>query len=269
MMLEQLFTGFILAVLISFSAWKAGALSKSGAAAAALIGLVVFGLGGLEWAVLLLVFFISSSLLSRLFKKKKLEVSDKFSKGEKRDWGQVAANGGAAASLVLVHFFFPENSLTWLAFAGALAAVNADTWATELGVLNRKSPRLITTWETVERGASGGVSPAGFLAAAAGAGIVGAAAAAFTQANLWLVFGIVLLGGFTGSLVDSALGATLQAIYCCPQCRKETERHPLHTCGAQTTSLRGFQAINNDVVNFICSLTGAAVASGLAFLLIQ
>jgi uncharacterized protein (TIGR00297 family) len=265
----QLLTGFILAILISLSAWKAGALSKSGAAAAAVIGLVVFGLGGFEWAVLLLVFFISSSLLSRLFKKKKLEVTEKFSKGDRRDWGQVAANGGLGAALVLVHTFFPENTLVWPAFAGAMAAVNADTWATELGVLGKKHPRLITTWKTVERGASGGVSSVGFVAAAAGAGLVGMAAAAFSETDLLLVFGIVLVGGFTGSLVDSALGATFQAIYRCPDCQKETERHPFHTCGAQTTPLRGIQAFNNDVVNFTCSLAGAMVASGLAYFFIQ
>jgi uncharacterized protein (TIGR00297 family) len=265
----QLVTGFILAIVISSSAWKAGSLSKSGAAAAAVIGLIVFGLGGLEWAVLLLVFFISSSLLSRLFKKQKSAVTEKFSKGDTRDWGQVAANGGLGAALVLLHTLYPDNLLVWPAFAGAMAAVNADTWATELGVLGKHQPRLITNWKVVERGASGGVSMGGFLAAAAGAGVVGIAAAAFSGSHFLLVFGIVLVGGFVGSVVDSAFGATLQAIYCCQDCQKETERHPHHTCGGKTVPFRGVPVFNNDVVNFTCSLAGALTASGLAYLLLQ
>jgi uncharacterized protein (TIGR00297 family) len=269
MSLEQLLTGFVLAILISFSAWKAGALSISGASAAVLIGLVVFGLGGLGWAVLLMVFFISSSLLSRLFKKRKSGLSNKYSKGNTRDWGQVAANGGLGAGLVIIHTLFPENTLVWLAFAGAMAAVNADTWATELGVLSRHTPRLVTTWRPVEKGTSGGVSAVGFLASAAGAGLVGIAAIIFTDAAPLTVFLIVLVGGFSGSLVDSVIGATLQAIYYCPECLKETERHPLHACGTQTAPLRGIPVVNNDVVNFTCSLAGAAVSAGLAFLLLH
>jgi uncharacterized protein (TIGR00297 family) len=264
----QLLTGFILAIAISVSAWKAGALSISGASAAVIIGLLIFGLGGLRWAVLLLVFFISSSLLSRFFKNQKRRLEANYSKGEKRDWGQVAANGGLGAALVIVHTFFPENQLVWPAFAGAMAAVNADTWATELGVLSLKKPRLITTLKPVERGSSGGVSAAGFLAAAAGAGLVGIAAVIYSDASHLLVFLIVLIGGFTGSLVDSFFGATLQSIYYCQECNKETERHPIHICGFQTTRLRGIPIFNNDVVNFTCSITGAVVSSGLAYLLI-
>ncbi len=54
-----------------------------------------------------------------------------------------------------------------------MAAVTADTWATELGVLAAQPPRLITTGRRVAPGASGGVTPAGTLAALAGAGFIG------------------------------------------------------------------------------------------------
>ncbi|MFZ6019463.1 MAG: DUF92 domain-containing protein, partial [Chloroflexota bacterium] len=66
----QIGLGLGLAVIISLAAYAAGSLSRSGALAAILLGTAVFGLGGLPWAVLLLGFFISSSLLSRLFRRR-------------------------------------------------------------------------------------------------------------------------------------------------------------------------------------------------------
>ena len=90
----QLFFGFILAVIIAYLAYRAHSLNRSGAIAAVITGTVVFGLGGLQWAVLLLIFFITSSALSRLFMKRKQGLDEKFSKGHERDVGQVAQRGG-------------------------------------------------------------------------------------------------------------------------------------------------------------------------------
>ena len=63
----QLLIGFMLGVGVAGLAWRAGALTRSGALAAALLGGLIFGLGGLRWAALLLLFFITSSGLSHLF----------------------------------------------------------------------------------------------------------------------------------------------------------------------------------------------------------
>jgi uncharacterized protein (TIGR00297 family) len=278
--------GLALAVLIALAAWRAHSLTPQGAVAAALLGTVVFGLGGLGWAFPLLGFFISSSALSRLFRKRKQALEEKFSKGARRDAGQVFANGGIAGVFVLLHLAFPGQIWPWAAFAGALAAANADTWATELGVLNRSAPRLITTGQPVERGTSGGVSPLGFLSAAGGSFLIALLGVLFwqgrvleiagapdwlsrilgagveplplAQALLWLV--VITLAGVAGSAVDSLLGATVQAIYFCPSCEKETERHPLHTCGTETRQVRGWAWMDNDVVNLICTLAGGVVA---------
>lgn len=264
----DLILGFIFGALIGFLAYRAKALSVSGALGATLTGGLIFGLGGIPWAVLLLTFFISSSGLSRLFARNKSNLGEKFSKGSQRDVGQVLANGGLGALLAIVYYFFPEQTWPWIAFAGAMAAVNADTWATELGVLSRRPPRLITTGKVVERGASGAVSPVGYLAALAGAALIGLGAVFFTPGPLaWEMMPVLIIGGLAGSTFDSFLGATVQAIYYCPQCRKETERHPLHLCGIETTLARGWPWLNNDLVNFFCSLVGAGAAVVVARLL--
>jgi uncharacterized protein (TIGR00297 family) len=260
----QVLLGFILGAGTALLAWRLGVLSPSGALAAALTGGLVFGLGGIPWAILLLLFFITSSGLSHLSRQRKTSLAEKFSKGSRRDWGQVAANGGLATLLVLLHGLLPEQDWIWAAYAGSLAAVNADTWATELGVLSRKAPRLLTTGKVVERGTSGGVSLAGTLAALGGATLLGLAAGLLAPVKGgWSVWLAASLGGLAGSLFDSWLGASVQAIYHCPACGKETERHPLHTCGVPTEPLRGWRWLNNDLVNVACALVGSGLALGV------
>ena len=154
------------------------------------------------WAVLLLAFFITSSALSRLFRKQKQGLDEKFSKGHERDAGQVFGNGGVATLFAALHWFQPDAAWPWLAFAAALAAVNADTWATELGVLNPAAPRLITHLrQQVEKGTSGGVSLGGTMAALLGSALI---------ATL-----VVLVSPIPGSGVGAWLLVTLAGLAGC------------------------------------------------------
>ena len=260
--MTQFILGFLLALLVSLLAYKVRSLDKSGAIAATFEGALIFGLGGWEWAILLLTFFISSSTLSKMFKARKRNLKEKFDKGSRRDAMQVLGNGGLAAFFAALHPLFPDALWPWLGFAAALAAVNADTWATELGVLNPSRPRLITNLkQRVEKGTSGGISPVGTLASLAGAALIGILAGLFAPAgNIFPIFALVTLAGLLGALFDSFLGATVQAIYYCPLCEKETERHPAHLCGTETRYFRGFNWLTNDWVNFACAGFGVLVA---------
>lgn len=257
----QLITGFLLAALVAHLSYRARTLDRSGAVAALLVGTVTFGLGGWEWAVLLLTFFITSSALSRAFKLHKRETAEKYAKGGQRDASQVLGNGGIATLFATLHSFFPEAAWPWLGFAASLAAVNADTWATELGVLNPTAPRLITDLRrSVEKGTSGGVSWIGTLASLAGASLIGLEAALLGPTGIhWNFFAWITFAGLLGALFDSLLGATVQAIYYCPACQKETERHPVHSCGTMTTQIRGWRWLTNDVVNFACGAFGVGI----------
>jgi uncharacterized protein (TIGR00297 family) len=259
----QIITGFILAVIVAYLAYRARSLDRSGALAATFVGTVVFGLGGWPWAILLLIFFITSSGLSRIFGRRKQNLEEKFSKGHERDAGQVFGNGGLATFFVILHALYPESNLGWMGFAASLAAVNADTWATELGVLNPKSPRLITNLgRRVEKGTSGGVSFFGTVASLLGAAVIALPAGILSpDGSLTGVHGgLIAVSGLAGSLFDSFLGATLQAMYFCPTHRTETEKHPFHTCGTRTIHVRGWGWLDNDWVNFACSAFAAVVS---------
>ncbi len=259
----QILYGFLLALIVAYAAYRFHSLNKSGAIAATVVGTVIFGIGGWQWAVLLLTFFITSSGLSRLFKRRKEDLSEKFSKGHERDAGQVFGNGGLATLFAALHAFYPGSLLLWIGFAASLAAVNADTWATELGVLNPTPPRLITNLsKRVEKGTSGGISLWGTVAALLGSTVIAIPAALFSPTATLTTADYLLItaAGLAGSLFDSLLGATVQAMYYCPTDKKETEKHPLHTCGTQTVHIRGWKWLNNDWVNFACGAFGVVIA---------
>ncbi|MBK9603136.1 MAG: DUF92 domain-containing protein [Anaerolineales bacterium] len=71
---------------------------------------------------------------------------------------------------------------------------------------------------------------------------------------------MITISGLAGSLVDSLLGGTVQAMYYCPTDKKETEKHPLHTCGTPTVHIRGWKWLDNDWVNFACGAAGTLVS---------
>ncbi len=274
--LFELVGGVALSIAIGVIGYRRGALSGSGVVGAIITGTLIFGLGGWEWGVLLVAFFVSSSALSFYRARDKLELAEKFAKGHRRDLGQALANGGIAALLALLSHILPplpgdgREGVWFIACAGAMAAVNADTWATELGVLSPRHPRLITTGRQVEVGASGGVTWQGIGASLGGAffiGLLGGMTSLVVRRG-WAGAGTVLVagtaGGLAGSLADSLLGATVQAIYWCDICRKETERQ-VHRCGAETRLLRGYRWLGNDLVNLAASVVGALVAAGIGW----
>ncbi|MGC4042462.1 MAG: DUF92 domain-containing protein [Armatimonas sp.] len=237
-MTSTLLPALIGAPVIALAAWRVRALTPSGAIAAAAVGFCHLAFGGWSAAAALLTFFGTSTVLSKLGKRKKDALG--FEKTSQRDAWQVLANGGVASLCAL--FGQP------IALLGALAVACADTWATEVGALYGGTPRKITTLRSVRPGESGGVSTLGTLAALAGAGLLSAFAG-----QTWLA---VLIGGFLGCLLDSLLGATLQV-----QWKDETGQLVETRHGAP---VRGLSFMNNDAVNALTTLCGALIAGGLA-----
>ena len=187
-------------------------LTGRGAAAALAVGLATIYGFGWRGLVLLLAFFVSSSLLTK-------------GAGKRRTAQQVLANGGVAALAALAG--------NWGWFAGALAAANADTWATEIGSHSSTPPRLITNGKPVPAGTDGGMTVLGTSGGVAGAAFVGALSWLMGQRHTLTV----AVAGVVGMLVDSLLGATVQG---------------------------KTRWMDNDAVNLAATLTGAICAGLLA-----
>jgi uncharacterized protein (TIGR00297 family) len=217
-------------------------LSPAGVAAAAAVGAAVLAGAGWRGLVLLAVFFVTSSALSR--------------GGGRRTPVQVLANGGVAAAAALLAL----RDRSWLlAFAGALAAAAADTWSTEIGARSPSAPRLVTTGRSVPPGTSGGVTWMGTLGALAGAALIALSAALLGLVTPLAAVGVAA-GGVAGGLADSLLGATLQARFRCTRCGEVREEAHC-PCGGSAALSSGFAWLTNDAVNGACTLVGAAVGA--------
>ncbi|MDQ2857270.1 MAG: DUF92 domain-containing protein [Candidatus Eremiobacteraeota bacterium] len=251
--------GVVAAVAIALTAYRTRSLSATGALAAIAVGTATFGALAFPGAFVLLTFFISSLGFSRIGRERKRELLIDVGKTSARDGTQVLANGGVAAVCALLALWVDARYA--IAFAGAFAAATADTWGTEIGALSRSGPRSILTLRPIAIGLSGGVTVLGTLAEVAGAATIGVVAFGLTP-HLATV-AAVAAGGVGGALLDSILGASLQSLRWCGQCRRATEREP-HACGANTTPLRGLQWFGNDAVNFAATAAGAAIAVALA-----
>lgn len=203
----MLITGFLFAFIIGWSSFFLNWLTLDGARTAILIGTAIFGLGGLYMAGLLLLFFVTGSLLSLI--PLRPDVRSRRETGPRRTGIQVWSNSFWLVTALLLWYLGGQS--VWLAAAlAALAAATADTWATELGSEHFAVPTWSpVTLQRVPSGSEGGISIPGTAAAAAGSALIAGAGGWFFSLHLDLFF-IIFFAGFLGSLCDSWLGATIQ-----------------------------------------------------------
>ena len=256
----------LFAITVAGGAYALRWLTLSGAIATFCVGFVVYGFGQWQAAAPLLAFFISSSILSKIGRMKKAAQGMPAEKGDQRDAWQVTANGGLATLCVLAHALLvnhiPPTIDRYLPmlFLATLAAVNADTWATEIGSLAGGTPRMLSNWRPATPGTSGAISFMGTLAAAGGALFIPLCAYRLWPLDLPSLVAIAW-AGFLGSFFDSILGASVQGQFRDAVTGEPTEKS--FSSGKPALLVRGLRWVNNDLVNLLASIGGAICAWAL------
>lgn len=196
-------------VILAILALKKGFLTTRGTLSAIAVGVAV-AIAHMGLFLLMAVFFVTSSLLTKLRAQWKLERGLKDVSG--RSLRQVVGVGTPIAMFASI-YLLTGNAKFLGAAAVAVAIATADTWASEVGVAYGGTPRyILAPWRRVEPGTSGGITLIGTMASVAGAFTIAA-----LSPLLWIPqpFWKIALFGYLGELLDSILGAALQIKYVC------------------------------------------------------
>ncbi|XP_010454283.1 PREDICTED: protein PGR [Camelina sativa] len=274
----RLIIAVFISSLIAFRSYKRKSLDLSGGIAGFLVMTIHFT-AGYRYGALLLVFFLTSSKLTKVGEDKKRRVDIEFKEGGQRNWLQVLCNSGIASVLVVIACTLTgwqdkcldsKQSITVTALIGGIighyACCSGDTWSSELGVLSDAQPRLITTFKPVKKGTNGGVTKTGLLAALAAGTTVGLTFIIFgfftakctsdVALKQLLVVPLAALAGLCGSLIDSVLGATIQFSGFC-SVRNKIVGKP----GPTVKKISGVDILDNNGVNFVSILLTSFLTS--------
>lgn len=228
---QQLPMALAVNAIAAFGGWRAGTVRVSGMLIGWAIGTAVYACVGLSGWILLFVTFLAAAVSSRLGLRKKALLGIAEERGGHRGGGNAFANTGLAAVAALAAVLTPYHDAALLACVAVLVTGGSDTVASEIGKAWGGKTYLVTTFSQVRPGTPGAMSLEGTVA-----GVLAALALALLGAGLHLIpmslVWTVVVGAIAGSLVESALAATLEAP----------------------------GIVNNDVLNFLNTATGAIVA---------
>ena len=264
--LLALSVGLFIILILGLLSLKVGIVDHSGLIAGVLVGIpiIIAPQDGLKWFILALAFHIVAAQFTKYKYEVKRRKDTAQEKGGVRGWRNVIANGATAVLMALCSGIW-GNPIFLAGFIGAVATSTSDTLATEIGLLNPKSPRLITHLnKKVPPGTSGGITILGELVTILGSLLIGLLAWVLgfdgyllEWSSIILIF-IALMAGFAGSTFDSFLGASFQGIYSCIVCGKITE-NKVH-CKRNANQIRGFRLLDNNLVNLTSTIVGVISA---------
>lgn len=302
----------VLATFLAFHGLKKKSLSPSGAAAAFVIGALILSNELKTFGVSLIVFYLVGSRVTKVGKALKGKLEEGHQEAGYRSAWQVFCNSFSAFfAAVLWDGLFSKDSFArtllppnlaivartyhsalrcpvdasfgqgwsrFLLFAtlGHFACCLGDTMASELGILSKSAPFLITTWRRVPPGTNGGVSALGTLASVAGGVIMGITMSItliMESSACFAVSSIVLrdflfwgaFGGLVGSLLDSLMGATIQRTRFSSRTKRILQDDTIVEPGSnEVETISGINILTNNQINLLSSILTALITGYLA-----
>lgn len=240
----------------------------------------------------LLLFYYSSTKLTKYKQDVKDRLEEDIKTAGERNWKQVFASSilAVAVAMTYIHLIGNDENISFrhlspetvsffdwklqrsqlssqlqCMYLAHFATANGDTWASEVGMLAKTSPRLITSLflRKVPPGTNGGMSVLGTLASAAGGAFISIIYWALSpfyypsngvQDPQWITVVFGFLCGLIGSIIDSFLGATLQVTYYNTETKKIVKELPSSSESHQYSAVKricGMDILSNEAVNVL------------------
>ncbi len=259
----------LICAILGALSFKLKFVSFSGLIAAFFLGVLifVFPTEGWKWFIIILIFHTVAAQFTKYKYEIKRRKGFAQEKGGAREWPNIFANGGVA-TLFAIAGGLSSFGVFLFGFIGAVSTATADTLATEIGLLNKDQPRLITNLrKKVPAGTSGGVSLMGEIGTILGGLIIGISALLLEIGNYNSIIIAAVISGLIGCTFDSFIGATIQGMFKCKKCQNITENKK--HCGNQTIKVRGSNFIDNNMVNLMATTVGALFAIIIFFILVN
>ena len=203
-----------------------------------IVGFIIYYYGGLYSYIALILFFTSSNIIE-LFRKNKIKKDI-----SPRTYKQVLSNGLIPSILAIIYFATSYKIYLFMLFI-SLAGSNSDTWSGEIGKYSKNKVKYILSKKVVEKGISGGVTSLGIIGGFLGSLVISLVSLFKFDVNISIV---ILLLGFSNTIIDSILGEKLQGLYI-DKNKKITERY-----NTKYKKLKGYRFFTNNKVNFFTSI---------------
>ncbi len=207
---DQSFYGIILLIIAfgtgSFLLFRFNLLTRWGSLFAYFLGVYLAGITGWKWVLPVILFFITSVIFTKI----NSHINGKIKLASQRNIWQVLANILPAVISSALYLITGDKFFIYI-FIALIAAVTADTWASEIGPVFNKRCFSLQDFRFHDAGISGGISFVGTLAASF--------AAILMSASSWYIFFdvfeikkvmLIAMSGLMASFVDSFLGAFLE-----------------------------------------------------------
>ncbi|EME40888.1 hypothetical protein DOTSEDRAFT_74443 [Dothistroma septosporum NZE10] len=248
---------------------------------------------------LLILFFLFGTMVTKIGHARKASLTQSAAGGHggegARTSSQVFANSGFASILILTHAYllrstpfisshismtagpyFPVlQKLLPIGIIAQYAAVAADTFSSELGILSLEQPFMVTApWKNVPKGTNGGITVDGLKYGALGSALLTlVASVSLFLAEPKVQVGarsavLLIVSGLAGSVIDSVLGALVQVTVTDKGSGKVVEGH-----GGQRVLVKGdgsriqigSDLLTNNGVNFVMAALASLLAMGVAW----